>query len=830
MERIDMTRPVGVVLWVLLAVVSSVAGGDTAAFYYVAPEGNDAADGSIDRPFASLARARDAVRQARSADVERITVFLRGGDYYLTEPVVFTAADSGDGDTRIEYQAYPGEEVVLSGGFALELDWQPYKDGIVSAKVPNRIEKIDQLFVNGRRQHPARYPNYDPDAKFFGGTGGDAISPERARTWKRPEGGYMHALHEAMWGSKHYEIVRVDNDGAIQFRGGWQENRGGGFDPVFRGGYHKDYLFVENLFEELDAPGEWYFDARTRTLYLIPEPEVDLAQMQVIGAGLKQLVIVHGTADEPVRNLHFCGLHFRHTQRVFMEPYERLLRGDWSIARLAGVHIEGAEDCSVQDCHFEDLGGNGVLLSRYNRRMRVEGCRFTRLGESAVCLVGDINSVRSPAVEYGTTLPQDQIDLTPGPKGQDYPAQCTVHDNLMHNFGLIGKQVAGVFLSMSEDITVSHNTIYQCPRAAICINDGCWGGHRIEHNDVFDTVCESGDHGPFNSWGRDRWWKTSYNGGRDIEPFAKERAKLDNHKTTIIRNNRFAHPGGHSWGIDLDDGSSNYLVRDNLCLGMGVKLREGFFRTVENNIIIDGFGGFHIWMPGCDDVIARNIFVSDEPYQFIRANPEYARQFDDNLFYSRSGAIRITGVGSGPLTFAQWQAKGFDTHSVIADPMFVDPARGDYRVRDGSPALRLGFRNFPMDRFGVLKPAFRQEVAQVARTFAAMTQPQEAGARDPEPVAWLGATVKNLTGEAEKSAAGIGRETGVLFVEVPPAGRLAEAGFRRGDVILKANDQTVDSLDDLHRITIENKGQTVRFTVFNAVERTITMRMPDRTE
>ncbi len=801
-----------------------------AVVFHVAGDGSDMNSGSMEKPFASLARARDAVRQARSGDVEQITVLLRGGDYYLTEPIVFTAADSGDDDTRIEYQAYPGEEVVLSGGFALELDWQPYKDGIVSAKVPDRIEKIDQLFVDGRRQHPARYPNYDPTAKFFGGTSGDAISPERARTWRRPQGGYMHALHEAMWGSKHYEIVRVDDEGAIQFRGGWQENRGGGFDPVFRGGFHTDYLFVENLFEELDAPGEWYFDAQTRTLYLIPEPEVDLAQTQVIGAGLKQLVVVRGTADEPVRNLHFRGLHLRHTQRIFMEPYERLLRGDWSIARLAAVHIEGAEDCSVQDCHFEDLGGNGVLLSRYNRRVRIEGCRFTRLGESAVCLVGDIDSVRSPAVEYGTTLPQDQIDLTPGPKGPDYPAQCTVHNNLMHNFGYIGKQVAGVFLSMSEEITVSHNTIYQCPRAAICINDGCWGGHMIEHNDVFDTVRESGDHGPFNSWGRDRWWKTSYNGGRDIEPFAKERAKLDNYKTTIIRNNRFAHPGGHSWGIDLDDGSSNYLVRDNLCLGMGVKLREGFFRTVENNIIIDGFGGFHIWMPGCDDVIARNIFVSDEPYQFIRANPEYARQFDDNLFYSRGGAIRITGVGSGPLTFAQWQARGFDTHSVIADPMFVDPARGDYRVRDGSPALKLGFRNFPMDRFGVLKPAFRQEVAQMPRTFVAMTRPQEAGTRDPEPVAWLGATIKNLTGEAEKSAAGIGRETGVLFVEVPPASRAAGAGFRRGDVILKANDQAVDSLDDLHRITTESKGRTVRFTVFNAVERSIAMRMPDRTE
>ncbi|NLZ03711.1 MAG: PDZ domain-containing protein [Phycisphaerae bacterium] len=822
-----MTHHAGLSCLLLLAMVSSAAARDTVEFY-VAPDGSDAGDGSMERPFASLAQARDAVRQIRAENVERITVFLRGGNYYLEEPVVFTSADSGGGETIIEYCARADEEVVISGGFELDLGWRPYRDGIVSAKVPTRIGKIDQLFVDGRRQHPARYPNYDPEAKFFGGTSGNAISPQHARTWTHPEGGYMHALHSAMWGSKHYVIVGVDADGTIQFRGGWQENRGGGFDPVFRGGYHKDYLFVENLFEEVDAPGEWYFDVRTKTLYLMPEPDVAPSQAQVIGAGLKELVLIRGTPDEPVRNLHFRGLRFRHTQRIFMEPYERLLRGDWSIARLGALHIEGAEDCSVRDCHFEDLGGNGVFLSRYNRRVRVESCRFTRLGESCVCLVGDVGAVRSPAIEYGTTLRQDQIDLTPGPKSPDYPAQCTIHDNLMHDFGFIGKQVAGVFVSMSEQITVSHNTIYRCPRAAICINDGCWGGHLIEHNDVFHTVRESGDHGPFNSWGRDRWWKTSYNGGRDIEPFARERATLDNYRTTIIRNNRFAHSGSHSWGIDLDDGSSNYRVCENLCLGMGVKLREGFFRTVENNIIIDGFGGFHIWMPECDDVIARNIFVSDEPYQFIRANPANARQFDDNLFYSRNGQIRITGIEDGPLTLPQWQAKGFDSHSIVADPLFIDPDSGDYRVREDSPALKLGFRNFPMDRFGVLKPAFREEVAQEPRAFAtAATKREENDLRDPKPVTWFGATIKNLTGEAEKSAAGIGRETGVLFVAVPARSSAADAGFRLGDVILKANGESIDSLDDLRRITTESRGRPVQFTVFNAVERTVMLQMPD---
>jgi hypothetical protein len=503
-----------------------------------------------------------------------------------------------------------------------------------------------------------------------------------------------------------------------------------------------------------------------------------------------------------------------------MEPYERLLRGDWSIARLAAVHFKGAENCSVVGCFFEDLGGNGVLISRYNRKVNIIGCRFTCLGESCVCLVGDYGAVRSGAVEYSRTFPQDKIDLKPGPKTPDYPAHCRVHNNLMHRFGIIGKQVAGVFVSMSQQITVSNNTIYQCPRAAICINDGCWGGHIIEYNDAFNTVTESGDHGPFNSWGRDRWWKTSYNGGRDIESFAKERSLLDNYKVTHIRNNRFSHPGGHSWGIDLDDGSSNYHVYNNLCLGLGVKLREGFFRRVENNIIVNGFGGFHIWMPGCDDVISCNIFISNKPYQFIRANPEYAKEFDYNLFYSNKGMPVITGVGRS-MTLKQWQEKGFDRHSIFADPLFIDDENGNYQVKPQSPALQLGFKNFDMNKFGVLKPAFQLEVSKELRHYKpAPTKAEFTSSRSSEHVYWLGATVKNLIGEAEKSAAGLGSEAGILFVEVPAESVAAKTGFQTGDVLLKIAGESVHSLQDLNRFHKKYSGRNVHVTVFNAIERT----------
>jgi len=184
----------------------------------------------------------------------------------------------------------------------------------------------------------------------------------------------MHALHASMWGSKHYRIVGADPDGKLAFQGGWQENRGGGFDPFFRGGYHKKYLFVENVFEELDAPGEWYFDKPKHRLYVKPEPGVDLSRAEIIGAGIGELFVIKGTAAEPVRHIRFEGLTFQHTKRVFMEPYERLLRGDWSIARLAAVRFEGCLPQPLQPtCGRHRLPIHAVGRERCVRGGRLRG-------------------------------------------------------------------------------------------------------------------------------------------------------------------------------------------------------------------------------------------------------------------------------------------------------------------------------------------------------------------------------------------------------------------------------------------------------------------------
>jgi len=185
----------------------------------------------------------------------------------------------------------------------------------------------------------------------------------------------------------------------------------------------------------------------------------------------------------------------------------------------------------------------------------------------------------------------------------------------------------------------------------------------------------------------------------------------------------------------------------------------------------------------------------------------------------------ITGVGK-PLTLKQWQKKGFDKHSVFADPLFVDADNGNYHVKPQSPALQLGFKNFDINKFGVIKPAFQFEVSKESRHFKpAPTEAEPVSTRSPDLVSWLGATVKNLIGEAEKSAAGLGAETGILFVEVPADSEAAKSGFQTGDVLLKMAGEPVHSIRNFNRILKQYSGTRISVVVFNATERTFTLNL-----
>lgn len=731
---------------------------------YVSTKGNDKNPGTKEKPFATFKRAQLALRSIKGAT----TVYVRGGTYYFPSAVVFTAQDSRSPMEGVTYKSYSGEKVNLSGARQLQLKWENAKGGIKRAKVSEEIA-FDQLFINGKQQRMARYPNYNPDIRFFGGGSADAISPERVKGWGHPEGGFIHALHKHEWGGYQYLISGKDQEGKLTLEGGFQNNR--------QMGMHDKYRFVENIFEELDTAGEWYFDKREKMLYFYPQQGTDLTKARVEIPQLKSLFEFRGTAEQPVKNIRIEGMELRHTLRTFMETKEPLLRSDWTIYRGAAVVMEGAEHCVIKDCFFNTVGGNAVFMSNYNRNNLVSGCHIAFAGASGVCFVGDPKAVRSPSFEYGEFVPLNEIDRVPGPKTNNYPSNCSVENTLMYGLGSVEKQVAGVEISMSMDIKVSHNTIYDVPRAGINISEGTWGGHLIEYNDVYNTVLESGDHGAFNSWGRDRYWHPDY---QVMASIAKDNPALitaDVIKPIVIHDNRFRCD--HGWDIDLDDGSSNYHIYNNVCLNGGLKLREGFFRTVENNVILNNSFHPHVWFDRSGDVFRHNIVTRN--YFPIRVN-DWGKEVDRNLFPDQQALEAAQKVGT-------------DAHSAYGDPLFVHAGIGDYRVKPGSPALKLGFKNFPMNEFGVKSPALKALVSPV-KLPVLISEMKSEGQDNYE---FLGAKVKNLNTLGERSATGMSTETGVLVLEVPKKSILY-GKLQANDVVLKFNDAPVKNMKDLMTI------------------------------
>src|SRR5262249_58040466 len=103
-----------------LLVVAPMAAAEppVKADFFVATDGSDENPGTAARPFATLARARDAVRKLKAdgPPTAAVTVLIRGGTYPLKDPLVFGPEDSGTQEHPVLYAAYPGETPVLSGG------------------------------------------------------------------------------------------------------------------------------------------------------------------------------------------------------------------------------------------------------------------------------------------------------------------------------------------------------------------------------------------------------------------------------------------------------------------------------------------------------------------------------------------------------------------------------------------------------------------------------------------------------------------------------------------------------------------------------------------
>jgi len=328
-----------------------------------------------------------------------------------------------------------------------------------------------------------------------------------------------------------------------------------------------DEWYIENVFEELDAPGEFYFDSGAGLLYAIfnttDPPD------EVVVPTLATLIEVRGTASCPstsakpsrVRDVTIAHLEMRDTRPTYMDPRANPSGGDWSLERSGALLAAGSEDLTVDEVRFTQLDSNAVFFSGYNRRANITHCEFSSLGQSAIASWGFTDNTTTNEALRG-----------------DFPRGTSIMHNWCHDIGLLQKQSAFYFQAITAEATIGSNIVFNVPRAGVNFNDGFGGGSKLVNNLMFNTCRESGDHGAFNSWDRLPYiTDVRQSGVPSTIP-----AWNDFERNFIVSN--YAADGGC---FDNDDGSSYYKLHHNLCVFGGHKSDfDGHSKVSHNNLYI----------------------------------------------------------------------------------------------------------------------------------------------------------------------------------------------------------------------------------------------------
>jgi hypothetical protein len=365
--------------------------------------------------------------------------------------------------------------------------------------------------------------------------------------------------------------------------------------------------------------------------------------------------------------------------------------------------------------------------------------------------------------------------------------------------GRMEKQTAPIQISIAYQIHINHCSIYDVPRAGINISEGAFGGHIIENSDIFNTVLETGDHGSFNSWGRDRYWSPNQNMVHQQIVKNQKLPFLDMIDKNILRHNRWRCD--HGWDIDLDDGSSQYEIYNNLLLNGGLKFREGYHRSAWNNIIINNSFHPHVWYKESGDTFTKNILMGTYKEimmnNTIGENKKWGKLIDYNFFIGDTSTNHFFTKNS------------CDSNSIIGDPQFKNPGQGDFTVQNEDALTKIGFVNFDMKNFGVQNPKLKS----LAKTPTLPTLYFNKAKKSNVMATWMG-TIITEPKEESMSAFGVGFEVeGIEIGEIKTQSVLDQIGFKTGDLIIGINGEKTNSIQKLQSLLLAQKNKVQKFNI-----------------
>lgn len=470
--------------------------------------------------------------------------------------------------------------------------------------------------------------------------------------YKNPIGAVVQTWRPAHWASWMFEVGSYDSStGTFMFsKGGFQGARGNDNGAEF---------YIENVFEELDYPDEWFFDEKSKMLYVWyngtgAPPEDTVFEV----TQLKTLFMVMGSQEEPVKQVSFKGLMFKDTAYTYLDPHGMPSGGDWALERMGALYFEGTENTVVDSCVLERLDGNGIMISGYNRGVTIQNNEFAWIGDSAIGSWG---------YTTGAGIDGMGVDGTDG----NQPRFNKILNNFVHELGIWEKQSSFYFQAKTCQNMILGNIFFNGPRAGVNFNDGFGGASNLTENLLLNTCRESGDHGPFNSWDR-QVFLTKVKDGQTASP--------DKQYDYITGNFMIANYNSQE-AIDNDDGSNYYMTHGNFFVYSGNGMKNDFGGHDNhhfNNIYAYVGHGFGICsqLKGHEDYFYNNtvVMTHDGDYGNPTCSGDGMTVVHDNKIYTPNG-----NVTECKMSLQEWQAKGNDKGTIAGkipdDSVIIDAAR-----------------------------------------------------------------------------------------------------------------------------------------------------------
>jgi hypothetical protein len=647
-----------------------------------------------DSPIANFVQARDEARKLREGgDAEPVVVRVADGVYPLTDPIVFEPRDSG-----VTYEAAPGAKPVFTGGRRIT-GFKTGADGVWTVQLPavqDGKEYFEALWVNGRRATRARTPNEGYFQGFKGNPkpiegvpfSGDAsltliqVTPQEALALKGLIGRELLDVNAVVYHSWDVDRRRIAGfrleDGTLQFTGS-------GVRPFF---YHDPHqrMHFENFRGALDVPGEWFL-GRDGMLSYMPRPGETPETAEVWAPVVPQWLVFKGDPmGEFVTNLRFRGLKFRFQGYVLPESGAAFGQAEHDLG--AAIEADGAQNIAFEQCEFARTLTNAAWFRRGCRDVVMRDCWMHDLGAGGV-KIGD------PRVSAA---------------GPDHTSHVTVENCIIHTGGRYFMAGIGVTIFHASDCTVRHCDIGDFFYTAISIG-WTWGYTPTAAGRNLVENC----HLHHLGWGILSDMGAVYTLGPQLGTAIRG---------CHIHDISSASYGG--WGMYNDEGSTGIMWENNLVhhtQHAGYHMHYGRGDIVRNNIIAY-CGEEHVRRSRPEELFAfafeRNIVLLGDGNLFAQVDKNWHDgrvDLHDNVYWKYGGTIQ----NFAGKTWSEWQAMGQDSNSRVADPLFVDAANGDWRLKPESPALALGFVPFDWKKAGVTGDAAWRRLA--AEEFLPMNTP-----------------------------------------------------------------------------------------------------------